>query len=75
MKKKYEVVRNNRKVMLELKGDFVNYIAGVRTSSVSMGLASHLKVSPSPGEIYLRAVGKVANRKARVPFKAFKLNI
>lgn len=49
MKKKYEVVRSNRKVILELKGDFCKLDSrGQHLKSQ----ASNLKVSSSPGERY-----------------------
>lgn len=62
MKKKYEVVRSNRKVVPKLKGDFVNYIAGVKTSSLSRGLASNLKVPHNLGKRYWKAEGTQKSR-------------
>lgn len=49
--------------MLELKGEFVSYIAGVKTSSLSRGLAGNLKVLSCSSKSYCRATGKISESK------------
>ena len=61
--------------MLELKGDFVNYIAGVKTSSLSRELAGTLKVSSSLDKRYWRVAGQGHTEKSKCSFQPFKLDI
>ena len=60
--------------MLELKGDFVNYTPGVKTSSLPRGLVGNLKMSSvqarTTSSIYIleKCQDKVIQKRARVHF-------